>query len=58
LELPQPPNKFPVAKIEIKPEQPGQNDEPNFLWIREKFTISHILKKEIQKWFVEKMKMA
>jgi hypothetical protein len=52
LELPQKPNKLPVAKIEIKTEQPGPNDEPNFIWVRDKFTISNVLKKEIQKWFV------
>jgi hypothetical protein len=52
LELPRKPKKIPMAKIEIKPNQPGQEDEPNFLWLRRKFTISNDLKKAIQDWLV------
>ena len=54
LEIPQSKNKYPVAKIEIPKEQPSLEDEPNFLWVQDDFTISKSLKKEIQKWFVEK----
>jgi hypothetical protein len=50
LELPQKPKKIPMAKIEIKPNQPGQDDEPNFIWIKENFTIPNVLKKAIQDW--------
>ncbi|GHU79020.1 hypothetical protein FACS189462_4420 [Spirochaetia bacterium] len=52
LELPQKPNILLAAKIEIKPEQPGPDEDPHFIWIRDRFTISTILKEEIQKWFV------
>ena len=45
--------KMVMAKIVIPSQQPGENDEPNFLWIRENFTIHNSLKKEIQKWFVK-----
>jgi hypothetical protein len=53
LELPQKPKKIPMAKIEIKLSQPGPNDEPRFLWVREKFIISKDLKKAIQDWLVD-----
>lgn len=52
LELPKKPKKVPITKIEIKPNQPGSNDEPVFLWVREKFTVSNDLKKAIQDWLV------
>jgi hypothetical protein len=54
LELPQKPKKLLMAKIEITQNQPSRNDKPNFLWIKEKFTISHALEKAIQDWLVDK----
>ena len=53
---PQRNGKQSLVKIEIPNQQPNLNDEPNFFWIREDFTISNSLKKEIQNWFVEKDK--
>jgi hypothetical protein len=52
LELPQKTKKIPMAKIEIKPNQPKLHDDPNFIWVEENFTVSHDLKKAIQNWLV------
>ena len=51
---PQSGGKIPLIKIAIPTQQPNQNDEPKFIWIRDGFTVSNSLKKEIQNWFVTK----